>query len=125
MPDQGERWTLLYDADCSFCRWSLDRILAWDRNRRLRPLPLQTEEAARLSGGMDEHTRMASWHLVSPEGRVWSGGAAVAPLARLLPFGAPVAMAADALPSTTERAYRWVVANRGRLGRLVGGRRRS
>jgi len=25
---------LLYDEDCGFYRWSLDKILAWDRRKR-------------------------------------------------------------------------------------------
>ena len=32
---------LLYDADCGFCRWAIDKLLAWDRAGRLRPAALQ------------------------------------------------------------------------------------
>ena len=42
------RAVLLYDEDCGFCRWSLAKILAWDREGRIRPVPLQSEEADRL-----------------------------------------------------------------------------
>src|SRR5438552_9339455 len=31
-----EQSVLLYDQDCGFCRWSLDKILAWDRAKRWR-----------------------------------------------------------------------------------------
>jgi len=44
---------LLYDEDCGFCRWSLDKILAWDRAERVRPVPIQSEEASRLLGDLD------------------------------------------------------------------------
>jgi predicted DCC family thiol-disulfide oxidoreductase YuxK len=115
-----KRTVILYDSDCGFCRWSADRILAWDREKRLRPVALQDPEAAELLAKMDEDARMESWHLVTPDGRVHSGGAAVAPLAKLLPAGAPVAGLASAFPGFTQRLYGLVARHRGRLGRLLG-----
>jgi predicted DCC family thiol-disulfide oxidoreductase YuxK len=93
-------------------------ILRWDRRRRLRPVAIQSEEGGRLLAGMSEEKRLASWHLASPDGSVVSAGAAAAPLARLLPGGRPVAALFDAFPGATERAYRWVAAHRGTLGRV-------
>jgi predicted DCC family thiol-disulfide oxidoreductase YuxK len=114
------RNVILYDEDCGFCRWSLSKFLAWDRRRRLRPVPLQSDEADRLLAGMDAETRMRSWHLVTPAGRVYSAGAAVPPLMRLLPGGRPLALASESLPVATERLYRWVADHRDRLGRTLG-----
>ena len=114
------RAVVLYDEDCGFCRWSLAKVLAWDREGRIRPVPLQSEEADRLLPGMEQEQRMASWHLVTEDGRVSSAGAAVAPLADLLPLGAPVALVARTLPGTTERVYRWVAEHRDELGRRLG-----
>jgi predicted DCC family thiol-disulfide oxidoreductase YuxK len=111
---------LLYDSDCGFCRWSVDKILAWDRRRRLRPLALQAPGAERLLGAMDAEKRMASWHLVTADGRIYSAGAAAAPLFRLLPGGRPFAALFSAFPGVTERIYRLVARNRDRLGRIVG-----
>ena len=68
---------------------------------------------------MDEGERMASWHLVDCEGRVSSAGAAAPGLLRLLPGGGPLAALAERLPGAVERAYAWVVRNRGRLGRPI------
>ena len=107
---------LLYDADCGFCRWSLYRVLAWDRGIRLRPLPLDTEEARRLTPGMSEEERAASWHLVEADGTVSSGGAAFAPLGRLLPGGALLRAVPRGL---AERAYRFVADRRDTFGKLV------
>jgi predicted DCC family thiol-disulfide oxidoreductase YuxK len=111
---------LLYDSDCGFCRWSVDKVLAWDRGGRLRSMELQDPGADSLLGGMDEDVKMASWHLVTPEGRVYSAGAAAPPLLRLLPGGKPLAALLSAFPGVTERAYRAVARNRDRFGRLVG-----
>jgi predicted DCC family thiol-disulfide oxidoreductase YuxK len=112
---------LLYDADCGFCRWAVDKLLAWDRAGRLRPAALQSPQADRLLPGLDEETKMASWHLVI-DGKVYSGGAAAAPLLRLLPGGRPVAPVVAAFPGMTDRAYRLVARNRDRFGRLAGAR---
>lgn len=113
--------TLLYDADCGFCRWSVDKILAWDRRRRLRPVALQSAEADTLLPGMAEQERLASWHLVV-DGRVYSGGAVAPPLLRHLPGGRPFAQVLALFPGLTERAYRSVARNRDRFGRLAGAR---
>src|ERR1041384_6320841 len=111
---------LLYDADCGFCRWSLDKILARDRDRRVRPVPLQSAEADVLLKGMDRDRKMASWHLVTPEGTIYSAGAAVAPLMRVLPVTKGVAAIAGAMPPVTGIAYRLLSRNRTRLGKLIG-----
>jgi predicted DCC family thiol-disulfide oxidoreductase YuxK len=115
-----ERHVVLYDEDCGFCRWSLDRLLRWDRHRRLRAAPIQSEEGDRLLADLSEERRLASWHLVTPDGRRSSGGAATAPLARLLPGGAPIAFLAETFPRTTDRLYRWLARHRDALGRRLG-----
>jgi predicted DCC family thiol-disulfide oxidoreductase YuxK len=112
---------VLYDADCPFCRWSLAKLLGWDGGRRLRALPLQDRRAARLLPDMDEQERLGSWHLVTPNGGVHSGGSAFAPLFGVLPGGAPLARLAAAVPRISERMYGWVSRHRGGLGRLIPG----
>jgi predicted DCC family thiol-disulfide oxidoreductase YuxK len=118
--ERAERPILLYDSDCGFCRWSMAKILAWDRQGRIRPVRLQDPEADQLLTGMDEQMKMASWHLVGPNGRVWSAGAAAPHLFRLLPGGRPLAAVASAFPRTTDRAYRWVSRHRDRLASMLG-----
>ena len=116
---------ILYDADCGFCRWSLGKILGWDRRGHLRAVALQEPEADALLASMEPERKMASWHLVNADGEVHSAGAAFAPLLRLLPGGRPFAAAAGAFPGVSELVYRCVARNRGRLGRLVRGRTSS
>jgi predicted DCC family thiol-disulfide oxidoreductase YuxK len=62
---------------------------------------------------MDDERKMASWHLVTKDGRVYSAGAALPPLLRLLPGGRPLAALAAAFPRLTERGYRHVARTRG------------
>ena len=32
---------LLYDSDCGFCRWLVDKVLLWDRRGRVKSMELQ------------------------------------------------------------------------------------
>jgi predicted DCC family thiol-disulfide oxidoreductase YuxK len=121
-PVSMEPAVILFDDDCGFCRWSLSKILTWDRHGHLRPVALQSPEAEDLLMGMDPERKMESWHLVTTDGRTYSGGGAVSHLARLLPAGAPIALLVSTFPRTTDRSYRWVARHRGRLGRALGER---
>jgi predicted DCC family thiol-disulfide oxidoreductase YuxK len=114
--------TIVYDAGCRFCRWSLAWVLRWDRRRRLRPLSLDAEEAERLLAETDPERRVASWHLVDADGRVRSAGGAAPELLRLLPAGRPAAAVLAGAPRLTERAYRWVADHRTTFGRPIGAR---
>jgi predicted DCC family thiol-disulfide oxidoreductase YuxK len=115
--------SVLYDRDCGFCRWSMDKILWWDRRRRLHPVPLQSDEAdALLPQGMDRATRMGSWHLVTADGEVHSGGDAAPHLFRLLPGGRPLAILTSTFPKLTEHLYRWVSDHRDTFARFIGSR---
>lgn len=115
----AHRATVLYDADCGFCRWSLAQFLARDDERRLRPLSLQDPEADRLLGPMEHGRKMRSWHLVTPDGTRRSGGAALIAVLRLLPGGRFVAVPLAAFGPLTELAYRLVAENRFRLSPLI------
>jgi predicted DCC family thiol-disulfide oxidoreductase YuxK len=129
------RATVIYDADCGFCKLSLALLLAWDRSRNgrgrrepgagaLRPLPLGTVEADRLLVDLTVEQRDSSWHLVDESGRRNSAGAALAPALALLPGGRLPAALVARMPRLTERGYRWVVDHRGFLGRFVPTRAR-
>lgn len=120
VPESSDaRRIVLYDDGCAFCKWSLDKILAWDRRRLLRPVPIQSEEGGELLAGMPEAERLESWHLALPSGEVRSAGDAAGPLAEVLPGGRPLAALFRAFPGATDRAYRLVARNRGRLARLL------
>jgi predicted DCC family thiol-disulfide oxidoreductase YuxK len=118
---------LLYDSDCGFCRWSLGKVLAWDRRGRIRPVSLQSKEAEQLLDGMPEERRFGSWHLVEPDGELRSAGAGIAPLLRRLPGGGPLAAIAARTPGAMERGYRFIASHRSLWGKLVtdGAKRRA
>ncbi len=116
-PTRGS-YAVLYDRDCGFCRWSLDKILVWDRHRVLRPVAIQSEEGQRLLASVPPERRLDSWHLVV-DGKVRSAGAAAPPLFAVLPGGRPLAALLRACPRATEWSYRWVAEHRDLMARLL------
>lgn len=112
------RSVVLYDDDCGFCRWSADKLRAWDRRGRLAFATIQASD--RLLSPVPPEERLDSVHVVDPDGRVWSGGPALTRLAALLPGGASLAVLGGAFPGATERAYRAVSHHRSTLGRILG-----
>jgi predicted DCC family thiol-disulfide oxidoreductase YuxK len=116
--------TVIYDADCGFCRWSLAVLLSAVERGHLRPLQLRTAEADQLLADLTVEERNASWHLVDDSGTRTSAGAAFAPALALLPGGHIPSRLIARMPRLTERAYRWVATHRGQIGRLVPARAR-
>ena len=116
-----EHWTLLYDADCGFCKWIVSGVLAWDRQERLVPCALQSAQGQALLSDLRPAERLASVHLISPDGERLSAGSALAPLLRLLPAGTIPAHGIASLPRLTNRAYDWVADHRSQLSRAVPG----
>ena len=115
-----QRTVILYDEDCGFCKWSLNKILTWDRRRLLRPVAIQSAEGRTLLAHVPESKHLDSWHLVLPTGEALSAGAAAAPLAALLPGGRPLAALFRRFPGATDRSYRLVARNRDRFARALG-----
>ena len=115
----ASNWLVLYDSDCGFCKWLLAAILRRDGDGRLRPIALQTAEAEALLADMPTAERTASWHLLDPEGKRLSGGAAAAPVLELVRGGAAPAALLARLPRLTDRGYRWVAGHRSQLSRFV------
>jgi predicted DCC family thiol-disulfide oxidoreductase YuxK len=109
---------VLYDADCGFCKLAVHWLLRLDRRRFLRPVAIQGAEGQRLLSAVPEPQRVESAHLLSPDGTLYSGGAAAAPLAELLPGGSIAARLFMRFPSATDHGYRWVARHRGLFGRL-------
>jgi predicted DCC family thiol-disulfide oxidoreductase YuxK len=117
-PHERAPHVVLYDADCGFCKLAVHWLLRLDRRRSLRPVAIQGAEGQRLLGAVPEPQRLESAHLLAPSGTLYSGGAAAAPLAELLPGGSIAARLFSRFPSATDRGYRWVARHRATFGRL-------
>ena len=118
-PRGQQQWILLYDGACGFCKWILAGLLWLDRDRRLRPLALQREEAEGLLSELDPDLWMASFHLVTPDGVLRSAGEALPPLLGLVRWGRFPAAVLARFPRLTGAGYRWIAAHRIELSRFV------
>lgn len=105
-----------WDADCRLCN-RLKRIFsALDWGHRVTFVPLLSEAADIDLGHLSWEERMASSHLVTPEGRVHSRGEGALELCRLLPLLAPLVFVFRLLPynrQIADRAYGWIARHRG------------
>src|SRR5437879_13560935 len=79
-------YVLLYDRDCGICsalsRW-IHRV---DLRRRIRFESIQSGRA--LLTGIPEERMLDAWHIVTPDGRVTTGGEAVPTLVGAFRIGA-------------------------------------
>ena len=116
---QNQRWLVLYDGDCGLCKWLLAGLLRFDRAKRLRPVALQRPEAETLLADLEPAERMASMHLVSPDGTRTSAGAALPALLRLLSGGRFPAAVLGRFPRLAEAGYRWAATHRIGISRFV------
>lgn len=112
------RLLVLYDEDCGVCRWSADRLRAWDRRGRLAFGHIQGASELLSSVPPDEH--LTSAHAVEPDGRVWSGGAAMTRIVAVLPGGRPFGWIGRRWPGMAETVYRSIADRRDRLGAWLG-----
>ena len=111
-----ERWTLVYDGDCEFCRRQVRFISRRDRDGRIDAVPFQAAELDTY--GITRQAAEQAMHLVSPTGEVTQGAAAARKVLQLLPGLRPAAWL-FALPGAmylAEHAYRWVARRRHRFG---------
>lgn len=111
---------LLYDAECRGCRFAARVVARIDRDDALAILPLQDPGAVSLVGGLPESEKLASWRLATPDGALVGYGAGIPTLLRTMRATQPLGRLVGLLPDRVlDGAYRLVVRNRGRLGRLV------
>jgi predicted DCC family thiol-disulfide oxidoreductase YuxK len=106
------RPTLLYDGDCRFCRFVARVLFRLDLHERIAFLSIREGVQKGLLDGLTGAQQAASIHLVEPDGRRRSAGAAFARLLEHLGVPAPLARLVGSL-------YGPVAHARGILGRVV------
>lgn len=116
-----ERWLLVYDGDCGFCRGSVAWVLARNAKGVVDARPFQQEGVLERADLSREQARRAAW-LVAPDGRRWSGADAAARVLRLLPRWGTLGklLGADPVAWIARRAYRWIADHRPLMARLTG-----
>lgn len=88
MTRETDTAVLLYDEGCRLCGFFASLVRYTGFQRGLSVVPLQQGE--NLLPGLSEAERLSSAHIVSMDGRVYSGAAALRELLRILPvIGGP------------------------------------
>ncbi len=105
-----------WDSDCRMCN-SLKRLgTALDWRGQVSFLPLNSDPAEIDLGHLSYDEKMASSHLITPQGQVLSRGEGILGLASLLPLTAPLVFLFRLLPGhhqLADVAYGWVASHRG------------
>ncbi len=113
----ADRWTLVFDGECGFCRRSIELLRRWDKAGRLSFVPFQDSGALAPLPKIPRAELEEAMHLVGPAGGVLKGASALPAILRLVPGGAPLALLCrvPGVPGLLGRAYRQIARNRHRL----------
>ena len=108
--------TMLYDGDCGFCRAARRCLSALDVTGRVRWQAYQALAAP--PDGLAWHDLDRAAYLRTADGRLFEGYHAFRALTVRLPMLMPLAPLAwlPGMGALGSRAYRWVAANRRRIG---------
>ncbi len=113
---EGAVPSIIYDAECAFCRRWASRFKKWGADR-IELLPLQDERAAAMTGKSVAELERAM-HLVQPDGTLFEGANAVREILRYTAWGW-LPRALFRLPGAmvlADRVYAWVALRRRRTG---------
>ena len=115
---EGEVPSIIYDAECAFCRRWASRFKKWSGGAdHIELLPLQDDRAVVMTGKPVAELERAM-HLVRPDGTVFEGANAVREILRYLAWGW-LPRALFRLPGAmllADRVYAWVALRRRRIG---------
>jgi predicted DCC family thiol-disulfide oxidoreductase YuxK len=100
----AREYVLLYDRDCGICSATSRWIHAVDIRGRVH---LQTIQSSReLLRGIPEDRILDAFHIVSPDGRLATGGDAVPVLIEALPMGEGLGRVLSDSPTLMRRVHR-------------------
>lgn len=113
------RPVVVYDGECPFCRNQIARIRSRDIREQFEYVPRQTPALTDRFPALAEGDFNTGMRLVLPGGQIHVGADALYHIARRLPRWRWVAWLyrVPILHALAQRAYRWIAANRRRLGR--------
>jgi predicted DCC family thiol-disulfide oxidoreductase YuxK len=113
---------MLYDADCGLCSRTAQALRILDFGGRLRVVPLQRATVELGASAPPVSSLLATLHAGSPAEGWSTGGAAAMRIARAVPALRTLAWVGS-LPGVrrlVEPGYRFIVAHRHQIGRLLG-----
>lgn len=115
---QEPKSILVYDGDCSFCRRSVRRIAARDRDKTIEFVARQTEGLTERFPALDEADFNKGMRLITPDDVIYVGADAAHQVARRLPYWRRVAWLyrVPGVHCLVRAGYACIAANRQSLG---------
>lgn len=117
MPER--KIAIVYDGECTFCIDQIERIKTMDRDECFEYIPRQVPDLDERFPVLKDMNFEEGMRLIDNEGRVHVGADAVYQIGKRLP-GVKLVAWAYVLPGIKQivrLGYKWVAANRKRLGR--------
>ncbi len=110
---------VVYDGECSFCLRQIEQIKRRDRRAELEYVPRQSPGLDKRFPRLADGDFNSGMRLITPEGEIFVGADALYHIAGHLPVWRKVAWIyrLPVLNTLARLAYRWIAANRHRLGR--------
>ncbi len=110
---------VVYDGECSFCLRQIERIKRRDRCSQFEYVPRQSPELDERFPRLADDDFNSGMRLITPGGEILVGADALYHIARRLPIWGNIAWLyrLPGLNTLARLAYRWIAANRYRLGR--------
>jgi predicted DCC family thiol-disulfide oxidoreductase YuxK len=114
-----EKHLILWDGDCGFCHWSVDRLMSWDRKQKLRSIPRQQCPSPPMTDLLQDRTDREVV-VITRSGEVLGGADAV-----FFVYGETRSRWIAAILRTppfiwvARWVYRWVARNRATVSRWL------
>ena len=109
---------VVYDGECSFCLRQIERIKRRDRRSRFEYVPRQSPGLDERFPRLKDDDFDSGMRLITPHGEILVGADALYHIVRRLPIWGKMAWVyrLPGLNTLARSAYRWIAANRHRLG---------
>jgi predicted DCC family thiol-disulfide oxidoreductase YuxK len=116
--DEGRRWTLVYDGNCTVCGRVVRLVERWDRRKQIETIPSQSPIVLTRFPWIPAEAYADALQLIGPGGRTSQGADAIEDLLGILPRGRLIGWVFK-LPLVgwlADKFYRWFARNRYRFG---------
>ena len=114
--------TVLYDSDCPLCTFQMKTLTWLDWFGKVRFVPIQAEEAAKIAPGLTREDLLEAIHCITPDGTIHRGARAIRFLGMRMPLLLPVTLFLwiPGVILIAEKVYMFVSRNRLFFSRIFG-----
>ena len=114
----GRPYTVVYDGTCKVCGRLVALLRTWDRREEIEVVPSQQPGVMARFPWIPARAYVEAVQLIGPDGRTWSGAAAIEQLLNVLPRGRLLSwvLKIPFVRLVADRFYKWFARNRYQFG---------